>query len=330
MSLARIRSARHLGAVLVLAVGLAFLVFAGLESRGNVEAFSFFSMSQVFADFGLVALGFGLTILIGEFDLSVLGVYVLAGAVGVEAGESSPLLGILAALGVGLLAGLINAAAIVWLRMTSIAVTVATAIATIGIAGVIGHGSSVIYENYSPGTTLAEPIAEVLSVRAAICLAIFLAIAAVLGFTRYESQVLACGGDRRASRTVGIRVDRVVFAVFIASGLLAALAGVLYAYTVTTAETTAAWSPVLLGLTAVLLGGVRVEGGRGTVIGMLLGAIAVAALEAGFSILASPLWLSGTVLGGLLAIVAIVTAPGFRDLLRDAWTRAPGLLRRSG
>lgn len=306
---------RLVGALPYLILGLMFLAFYVLPSSSGRETTSLnvYDSVQTFADLGLVSLALGLTMIAGEFDLSVLGMYGLGAMVAVKLGGSSPVLGVFAALATGALAGVVQGSIVARLRMNSMTVTLGGYLILLGITGVIGDNKNVQYSDFNVGASLDEHIATIFSLRSLITIALFAIAYAVLRWTRLGTDLRAVGGERRASRTAGVRIDRYVVGVFVASGMIAGLAGALHGYSVATAAPDPGLSPLVFAITATLLGGVSLAGGRGSAAGIAAGVLVLSLLQELFAIQATPEYVSSVVTGGLLVLVAVLAAP---DLLR--------------
>jgi ribose/xylose/arabinose/galactoside ABC-type transport system permease subunit len=137
----------------------------------------------------------------------------------------------------------------------------------------------------------------------------------VVATTRIGPELRALGGDRRASRVVGVPVDRRLTALFAVSGALAGLAGAMLAYSNASASLNPGLQPLVLAAAAAVLGGVSLSGGRGAIWGLLLGALAVSLLEQVFTVTALPASSAQIVFGTLLLVVVVVDAPDLRSSL---------------
>jgi ribose transport system permease protein len=307
---------RRLVALMPYAIlGLMILAFYILPSMSGRETTSFnvFNSIQTFADLGLLALALGITMIAGEFDLSILGMFALGAMVSVKTGVSSPVLGIVVALATGALAGAVQGGIIARLKMNSMTVTLGGYLILLGITGVLGHAKNVQYTNFGVGASLNEHIATVLSPRSLIVIGIFLLVYLVLRLTRVGTDVRAVGGERRASRTAGVPVNFYVVGVFVVSGMIAGLAGALHGYSVATAAPDPGLAPLVFAITATLLGGISLAGGRGSILGIAAGVLTLSLLQEFFAIQATPEYVSSIVTGGLLVLVAVIAAP---DLIR--------------
>jgi ribose/xylose/arabinose/galactoside ABC-type transport system permease subunit len=290
----------------VAAASLAVLpsVSSTTVTQGNV-----YDVFQTFADYGLLALAVGLSMIIGEYDLSTASMYGLAGMVAVLAGGGSPLLGALAALGVGAGSGLLQGLIIAKLRMSSVPVTLGGFIVILGITSVISHDKDVSYERISVGLRLDSTVAGIFSIRSLITIIGFMVVVFLFSSTRAGAAIRATGGDRRASRTSGVRVDWVVLCVFVTAGVTSAAAGALHAYSLSSAQPDPGFAPLIFATTAALLGGVKLAGGKGSPAGIAAGVLSLAILQEILAAVAAPQFTGDLVTGTLLLIVTIFAAP---------------------
>jgi ribose transport system permease protein len=315
------RPERLVPAVSLLAASAAFLA-TPLISGSGLTTFDFYNTLQGFAQLGLLALALGLTMIAGEFDLSVAGTYALGGMLAVQTGQSSAVLGLVTAVAAGAAIGAVQGGLIAWLRLPSLPVTLATYIALLGLTSAMSGGLSKTYTNSGASLWVDQATAGVLSPRSLITLAAFAAAAVILGCTKLGRELRAVGGDRRASRVAGIRVGRVLAGLFTVSGALAALGGALLSYSFASANPDPGLQPLILGAVACLLGGVSLAGGRGLPPGLLTGALSVALLAQIVAITKLPDYYSELLYATLLVIVVAVDAPGLRDGLERLRTRA--------
>ncbi len=294
--------------VLLVVMGAALFVLPQFAGR-QASAFNIYDALQLWSAYGLVALGVGLTMIVGEFDFSVLGVFALCPMIAVKLGEYDLFLGLGAALAVAAIVGFLQGAIIAKFRVHSMPVTLGFYIALLGANVAIGNSQSVSFSNLDVGSALDATLASIFSWRSIIALAIFALIWAVMRFTPVGRDVRAVGGDRRASRTVGVRVDRVLIGVFVASAMCSALGGILLAYSFATALSNPGLYPLQFAVTAAILGGVSLVGGVGGVVGIAVGALTLSLLQELFSLLAAPTYLSSLITGILLVLATIAAAP---------------------
>lgn len=310
--------------LLALALAVAVFVSTPLRTGEPLETFDVYNAMQGFAQLGLLALAIGLTMIAGEFDLSVVGTYALGGMVAVKVGQTEPLLGVLAAVGCGIAIGATQGALIAGFRIPSMPVTLATYIALLGLTYAMSGGLSVSYTNFEATLWVDQTVAQWFSPRSLITLAAFLLAALLLAFTRLGRQLRAVGGDRRASRVAGVRVERTLVGLFAASGALAALGGSLLAYSFASANPDPGLRPLLIAAVAALLGGVSLAGGRGTPLGLLAGALAVALLAQVVTMSYLPDYWLQLFYAGLLAVIVAVDSPGLQRAVERVRARGAG------
>ena len=298
-------------AVSLLLVLAAFLC-TPLITGSALSAFDIYNTFQGFAQLGLLALGLGLTMIAGEFDLSVVGSYAAGGMIAVQAGQSSPAAGVLAAVAAGAAIGAVQGGLIAFLRIPSLPVTLATYIALLGLTSAMSGGLSVTYTNTGATLAIDRTVGAVFSVPSVITLAAFAIAALVLGGTRLGRELRAIGGDRRASRVAGVRVGRVLVGLFTVSGTLAALGGALQSYSYASANPDPGLQPLILAAVACLVGGVSLAGGRGLPAGLAAGTLAVALLGEIDAVTALPDYYTELLYAALLVVIVAIDAPGLR------------------
>ena len=321
---------RYRGQVLrpfvTLAVFCAAFALLPAYTTGEVGTANVFNVLENFSGVGLVALALGLTMLIGEYDLSVSSSYLLGGMLAVKTGVSSPVVGVLVAVAVGLLVGFIQGFLVAKLRMSSMPVTLGGFIALLGLDYVISNSKSISYSNFEVGLSLNEPIASIFCARSFIAIGIFLLAAAVFSFTWLGRDARAVGSDRAASRTAGVRVDQIIIGVFMSSAALASFSGALLSYSLAYATPNRTVAPLIFATTAALLGGISLSGGRGTPLGIAAGVISLSMLNEALAITASPAYVTALVTGGLLVIVTVIDAPNLVRWWKTAKARRGSLL----
>lgn len=315
------------------ALGITVLAFALLPvyTGSPIASFDVYNTMQIFARYGLVALALGLTMIAGEFDLSVVGTYALGGMLTVQAGQEHFALGVLAAVGAGAVIGLVQGGIIAGLRLPSMPVTLATYIALLGLTSALSGGLTKTYTNADVTLWVDQTVLSFFSPRSLLTIALFVLAAIVLAGTRWGRELRAIGGDRRASRVAGVRVSRLVIGTFVASGVLSALGGSLLAFSLGSANPDPGVQPLILAAAAALLGGVSLVGGRGHALGLLAGVMAVALLAGIVTIAAVPGYVTQLFYAGLLGIIVLVDAPGLHDaLVRRRSRLRPSTRTRAG
>jgi ribose/xylose/arabinose/galactoside ABC-type transport system permease subunit len=307
----------------VTALILVVIAFAAtpLSTGRSMTTFDVYNALQGFAQVGLLALAIGLTMMAGEFDLSVVGTYAVGGMIAAQAGQSSAVLGLVAAVAAGAAVGAVQGGLIAWLRIPSVPVTLAAYITLLGLAYVISGGLSVTFTNRAATLWVDQTVAGVFSPRSLITLGAFALAALVLGCTRLGAELRAIGGDRRASRVAGVRVNRDLLLLFTTSGTLAATGGALLTFSFASASPDPGLRPLLIATVAALLGGVSLAGGRGTPAGLLAGALSVALLAQIVAVAYLPDYSTQLFYAALLAVIVAIDSPGLRRTLERVRAR---------
>jgi ribose transport system permease protein len=218
----------------------------------------------------------------GEIDLSIGSVVALSALVTAKVMQTDPaLLAIAAGLGVGFVVGAVNGLFVTLLRLPSFLVTLATMGVVAGLARAITDLQSVAVENQGFvdifGSGDVGPIPGLAFwALGAVAVGQFL-----FRHKRFGAHVVATGDDAGAARVTGIRVDRVKLAVLVLSGVAAALAGILYTGRLEAASYTIGDQDLLTVISAVVIGGTRLFGGEGSVVGALVGSLLMGMLTNG-------------------------------------------------
>lgn len=307
--------------LLLIAIFIAFsALFENFLNPRNLYA-----LLQSFALLGLVTLGLSLTMVAGEFDLSVGAMLAVGGLITLKLGDPNVGLGIAAALGFGLVVGLLNAAIFSWLRVSSLVVTVGSMMALSGLAFWIADGRVVSFPNFAPGELLDARLLGVFSLRSLITLAAFGLAVLMMRFTKAGRDVIATGSRRAAALASGARVGFSLFLVFCISSVCAALAGSLIALSLASASATMSGNILLQAASAAILGGVALSGGVGGPAGVLVGVLILTVLNNGLSLIGTSA--SGILFANGLVLLVVVLLDGrighfIRESLRSGRQRA--------
>jgi rhamnose transport system permease protein len=308
---ARVAQVRELGLVVVLAL---VVVFFGVQQPRFLAPSNFQQILQSIAIIAIVAVGETLVILTRNVDLSV------GSIVGLSAFASADLLKthhdlnlwlvFLFGCGLGAALGTVNGLLVAFARIPAIVVTLGTLYIYRGVDFAIARGSQVNAYDV-PESFLSIASAYIFGVPLLIVAAAVIAIITsyLLRFSRQGRQVYAIGSNPDAAQIVGLRKRRIVFSAFLLSGLLSGFAGVLWASRFALVDSRAASDLVLLVIAAVVVGGVNINGGSGTVLGAMLGAILLGTIQNGLEILNfSPFWLQAIYGAAILVAVTLDVA----------------------
>jgi ribose/xylose/arabinose/galactoside ABC-type transport system permease subunit len=302
---------------LIVAATALVLVVADFGAGRFLSQATAFSVAQLFATLGPVAVGLALTMMIREYDISVAGMFGLAGCVAVLSGGDSPALGIAAALAVGLAGGLLQGLIMVWLRLSSVGVTLGGLLTFIGLSFVLTENRAVSYPDMDVALAVNEPMLWVFSLRGLVAVAIVTVAAFVMAWTRLGRDIVAMGSDRRAAMIAGVDTDRLLVGVFMVSGMLAALSGALLSYGLAAASPSGLSDVLVPATAAAILGGVSLGGGTGRPVGIAMGVLTLCLLRSGLNAIGVPPNVHDIATGTILLIVAILDGP---DLARRITT----------
>jgi ribose/xylose/arabinose/galactoside ABC-type transport system permease subunit len=282
--------------LLIIAVALFSLLLDNFGTPRNAYA-----LFQSFALLGLVTLGLALTMLVGEFDLSVGSMVAVGGLITLKVGGADHLLlGMVAAAGFAIVVGLFNALVFSWLRLSSLVITVGSMIALGGFAYWLADGRVVNTDNFDAGSLLDDSMLGIFSLRSLLTLGAFVAAFGLLKYTRLGRNILATGSRAAAAKASGVSTTAVYVVVFVLSALCASLAGSLLSISLATASATMGNNLLLQAASAAIIGGIALSGGIGGVGGVLVGVLILTALNNGLGLLgasaASMLFANGLVL----------------------------------
>jgi rhamnose transport system permease protein len=241
------------------------------------------NQARLMTEVGLIALAMTFVIVTGGIDLSVgsiVGVVaIVLGVLWQNVGLPLPV-AIVLAMAIGTLCGVVNGAIITVFKVPPLIATLATLALYRGLAEGISQARSV--RGY-PDWFLVLGQGQLLGIPVQVWILVVTAIVAacILGLTVFGRSTYAIGSNEIASRFSGIAVDRTKILIYGASGLCASLAGVIFVSRVTTTRSDMGTSWELDAITAVVLGGTSIFGGRGTIIGTALGLALMQALKNG-------------------------------------------------
>jgi len=247
-----------------------------------------------------------MVILVGEIDLSIGSQQAIAGisSVYILNTTGSITLAIIAALFCGVVIGAINGILVTKGKINSLIATLGTMAIWRGAAMVITGAVSIQskienFQEIATGFTGFIPNAVIL---AAI---IYVIIYYILNYTTFGRKIYAIGGNKEASRLSGLPVDRIKLIVFIINGVLTMLSGVLLASRMASAQPTAGTGFEMIVIASVILGGVSLAGGTGTIAGALIGMMILGVLQNGLTLLdVSSFWQDIT--RGIVIILAVL------------------------
>jgi galactofuranose transport system permease protein len=255
-------------------IALALLILFGwLRYDHFLGLFNISSVLRYNSMFALVALGMCFVIMTGGIDLSVGSTAALGSVVSALLSAHGMLIGTLGGVAAGLCIGVLNGTIIVRLRILPFITTLATMLAANGSALLLAQDQSVsvsydgTFVNLGQGDMFNVPIPAIIAVLAYVIGSI------VLNYTSTGRTVLAIGGNEDASRLMGLPVDRVKFMVYVLSGGLSGLAGVILASQFGAGQPIEGVGWELFAIASVVVGGTLLTGGVGSVGATLAGVL---------------------------------------------------------
>jgi L-arabinose transport system permease protein len=234
------------------------------------------SISQI----GMVACTMMFCLASRDFDLSVGSTIAFAGVLCamVLNATGNTFIAIIAAVAAGSVIGFVNGAVIAYLRINALITTLATMEIVRGLGFIVSHGQAV---GVSSDTFIALGGLSMFGISLPIwvTLACFIVFGVLLNQTVYGRNTLAIGGNPEASRLAGINVERTRVWIFLIQGAVTALAGVILASRITSGQPNAAEGFELNVISACVLGGVSLLGGRATISGVVIGVLIMGTVE---------------------------------------------------
>jgi len=234
------------------------------------------SISQI----GMVACTMMFCLASRDFDLSVGSTIAFAGVLCamVLNATNNTFIAIIAAVAAGAVIGFVNGAVIAYLRINALITTLATMEVVRGLGFIVSHGQAV---GVSSDTFIALGGLSMFGISLPIwvTLACFIVFGVLLNQTVYGRNTLAIGGNPEASRLAGINVERTRVWIFLIQGAVTALAGVILASRITSGQPNAAQGFELNVISACVLGGVSLLGGRATISGVVIGVLIMGTVE---------------------------------------------------
>jgi simple sugar transport system permease protein len=300
-------------------------VFGIVSSSAFFTTSNFSNAAQGSAAVGMVVAAETLILLTGSFDLSLQSIYGLAPMVGAWlivgtdghglGTEWSPAVGILIVLALGAAVGLFNGLMVVKLRFNAFIFTLAMLILLAGIQQGIVHGQSAYNMPWS-FVYLGSVYWFGFPLSAWTTIAVFLAAGLFLRFHRTGRAIYAIGGNLEAARAAGIKVDQIRIGVFSVAGVLAAIGGLMTAGQVLTVTANQGQQPgiIFTVFAAAVIGGISLDGGRGSLIGALAGVLLLSTVENLLTVShVQPFWIQAIYGGIILAALVLSRVAGGRS-----------------
>ncbi len=307
------------GAVLsLLAVVMFFVVFGGVQLDKLSSAASWVNFA---ANLGLVAMPVGLLMIAGELDISI-GAMIPAGSMSiaiVSGHYGLPIaVGMAVALGIGVVVGLINGLLTVRTSVPSLIITLGTLVAMQGIvlsASVLltGNASVALHAPEWAKTGFGQLLAGNYQVIIVWWLALTVVYVFVMHHSKFGNWIFAMGGDKQSARNAGIPTHGLTISLFVLSATSASFVGMCGAILFNSAQVSGGMNYIFNAIVAVVVGGVLLTGGFGSVLGIFVGTVTFAIVSQGIYFTAIDRNWSSLVIGVML-LLAVLMNNKFRQL----------------
>ena len=284
----------------------------------------------------VVAIGQTLVVITRNIDLSVgsivgLTAYIIGQTVS-DNNDLSPIVVVLMAMGVGGLLGLVNGLLVAYGNVPAIIVTLGTLAIYRGILVSIANSQTILVSNLPdwlvdlPRLTLFSVGEIQIRLLVGIALVVVIVFQLIVNYLPYGRRLYAIGSNPEAASVTGLPARRIVMIAFVLCGALAGLGGFLFLARFGTITVQAAQGLELQVVAAVVVGGVNIFGGSGTMIGALLGAVLIGTLEQSLiRMRINEFWKDAAL--GVLILLAVASDALILNRLRDIWARSALTLR---
>lgn len=301
---------------LLLAVAVAIFIANSLASPWFLDPWNLSDASFNFTEKAMIAFAMALLIIAGDIDLSVASIIALASTVmgaAMVAGAPVPVL-VALGIGTGLLCGAFNGLLVAGFGLPSIVVTIGTMSLFRGISYVaLGDGA---YTGYPAGFAYFGQgyVWWVFTFELALFALFALAFGLLLHGTAFGRAIYAIGNNATAARFSGIRVDRVRFILFLLTGAMSGIAAVCLTSRLGSTRPSIATGFELEVVTMVVLGGVSILGGSGSIPGVVLAALVMGLVTFGLGLLNVPGIVMSIIIGALL--ISVIALPRLWQMAR--------------
>ena len=286
---------------------LLLVIFMALIAPNFFSIKNGLNIAQAVSINAVVASGMTVVILTAGIDLSVGSIVAASGVATVlllNGGVPTAIAALVAIL-VGAFIGLINGAIIAYLALPAFIVTLGALTYTRGIAYSM-HGGPVQIAGKSGIESIGNGSMGGIPMPVFIMIFVYWLFWFLLERTKFGRHVYAVGGNPQAARLSGINVKKVLMSVYVISGITAGLAGLMFASRVRSGQVTAGVGYELDAITAVILGGTSLFGGRGRIFGTLIGALLIGVLSNGLVLLGVPIYTQLMIKGAVIILAVAI------------------------
>ncbi|NOV03953.1 ABC transporter permease [Paenibacillus planticolens] len=293
---------------------LALLVYMGLQSDVFLTVDNLLSVTVQLAELGILSLGMTLIILTAGIDLSLGSlVGLLAVVTGYFLNKGLPVIVVIPlVLVAAVCCGLFNGFFVAKLKISPILVTLATMTFFNGIALVLSKGKafsgfSESFYIWGQGTVVGIPVQSI------ILIVLILIMGFIMAYTPWGRSVYAIGSSEKSAKFSGIPVTKVLIGVYVIAAVLAGIVAIIMTSRVATARADMGSIYLMQSISAVVLGGTVLSGGKGKMIGTILGCCIFAILSNGLNLMNVAPFIKDVIQGSILILVLLIQhAMGFR------------------
>ena len=312
-----LKSALFSWETLLVLVAIAIFIVNSFASPYFLNPYSLSDATYNFTEKALIALPMALLIIAGEIDLSVAAIIALASTLmgmAVQAGVDTP--GLVAiGIGTGLVCGAFNGFLVTGLKLPSIVVTIGTMSLFRGISFIILGDQA--YKGYPPSFAYFGQgyVWWVISFELVLFLVAAIVYWFVLHRTNFGRRVFAIGNNSLAAQFSGVRVDRIKFVLFCLTGLMSGIAAVLLTSRLGSTRPSIAQGWELEVITMVVLGGVSILGGAGSILGVVIAAFIMGLVTFGLGLLNVPGIVMSIFIG--LLLIGVIALPILYKMIKQ-------------
>jgi ribose transport system permease protein len=289
----------EVGALLIVLIAL--IVYFSLSSPYFLSRGNFVSILEASAITGIIAVPGTMLLVAGQFDLSVGSGTAFCGVVMASLmSDHGTFQAVLAALAAGLLIGALNGFLVTVVGVNALITTLGMLAVLRGLAQVLADGQTVSFGGFS-WLGSGRPLLDV-PVPVDVLIILVVLAALLMRFTVFGRSLYAIGSNPIAARLTGIRTRTVLMLAFIGSGLSVAVAGMIVSSQLGGASPTAGTGLELSVITAIILGGASLHGGKGTIVGTVVGLLVIAVLNNGLVLVGVSAFYQDVARGALLIL----------------------------
>lgn len=296
--------------VLALVVGAMYALYPAFHVEASIERI---------IPLGVIAAGLAVTMIAGEFDLSIASMAALSGALTVALADRGLIVSLLLAIALCTVLGLLQGWAIATLGINSLVFTVGTLVLIRGLTWLVCGGLAISIDDFAASDIFASKILF-LTPLSVTGLAVLIVLGVFLARARWGRELYALGSARQEAIAAGVSYRRGMVIAFGISAACGAIGGGLTSALSGSAAPGALESMLVLGIAAALVGGISIAGGRGTMVNVFLGFAIISALSAGLAGLGAKAFVAQFFTGVFL--LAIVLAEYFITRLRHSRNRS--------